>query len=235
MQVRSPVAADFRFRGRSGDHARRADDHSGVGKLGSEMCGLRNRASPSTHAESGSLPLQMRSPLRTHLAGPVAKGKPRVRRLLADVTVTTVARSGFCGRQHSSSARLEWRAMQSRVDDADLIWESTESAIFSPRSKMCIKPACRGNSNVLGKECPPQRKTDDDQSDEHGHPPDCHRAPQNQPPLSAPKPARGLGIYGKPPVDRFASIMVAGTLAANIAALCFGRLAPTSSMGSHVS
>src|ERR1035438_1299255 len=62
--------------------------------------------------------------------------------------------------------------MQSRVDDADLIWESTESAIFSPRSKMCIKPACRGNSNVVGKECPPQRKTDDDQSDEHGHPPD---------------------------------------------------------------
>ncbi len=63
----------------------------------------------------------------------------------------------------------------------------------------------------------------------------CHRAPQNQPPLSAPKPARGLGIYGKPPVDRFASIMVAGTLAANSAALCFGRLAPTSSMGSRVS
>jgi hypothetical protein len=63
MQVRSPLAADFRVHGRSGAQALRADDGSGLRKLGSDVCGLRNGASPITQAESGGLALQMSSAL----------------------------------------------------------------------------------------------------------------------------------------------------------------------------
>jgi integrase len=63
----------------------------------------------------------------------------------------------------------------------------------------------------------------------------CHRAPQNQPLLSAPKPARGLGFPGTPLVDGSASFKGAGKFASNIAVLCFGQLAPTYSRGSWVS
>jgi hypothetical protein len=73
MQVCGPLAADFRVHGRSSAQARCADDRRKVCKLASKMCGMRNSASPITQAESGGVALQMRSPMRTHLAVPVAK------------------------------------------------------------------------------------------------------------------------------------------------------------------
>ena len=47
--------------------------------MGSDVCGLRNGASPITQAESGGVALQMFSALRTHLAVPVAKNHPSVK------------------------------------------------------------------------------------------------------------------------------------------------------------